>query len=245
MDPLEEYLEKLKKQIEILSPDKAGILSNLIRPFFYLKIRRILKSIEKKIKEHEPSYILPEMRICLTFKEELNASCNVDIKKGVTLRVNKNLKNKKNKKILERSIAHELMHLWIGFDLSTGRSINLPQHEPFIKRIGFYRGKNYSLRYQLCCFLYQQVMLGKIGQKIMYVDGYDDMWFKGGRNLFENFEEMLVHYAVMRLFKDPIDYYPFLKKAFDENYDDKKLLTFTDQEMPHIRRAVERLVSEF
>lgn len=245
-DSFKEYLEKLKKQMESLSPDKANVLSNFKRPFFYLKIKRVLGRIEKRIREYEPLYSLPKMKIRLSFKEELSASCRINIqKREIILRVSIRLKNRKGIKELERSIAHELMHLWIGLDLPTGKTINLPQYEPLIKNIGFYRGRNYPLRYKLCCFLHQQVIIGKIGQKLMHIDGYDDMWFTGGRNPFVNFEEMLVVYAVMKLFKDTIDYYPFLKKAFEENYDDKKLLLFIDKEMPHIRLAIEKLVNEF
>lgn len=242
----EEYSKKLREEIKRNAPERRGISSNLIRPFFYLKIKRVLKKIEKRIKEIDFSYKLPIMKIRLTFKEHLGASCSIDDRKDkIILRVNARLKKRSNSLEFERSLAHELMHLWIGFDLPTGKTLNLPQNEPFIKEIKFYVGKPYKLRYKLCCFLYQQVMIGNIGKKMMHIEGYDDIWFRGGRNPFVNFEEMLVTYAVMKLFGDPIDYYPALKKAFKEDYEDKKLLLFIDKEMPNIRVAVEKLVNEF
>lgn len=244
-DNFKKFSEDLRKDVERHMPEKANIMSNFLRPLFYFKIRRILNKLEWKIKEIDSSYILPKMKIRLTFKEEVNASISVDIKKGTVLRVNIHLRNRKMKGILERSIAHELMHLWIGFDLPNGKTMNLPQYEPLIKNIGFYRGKNYTLRYKLCCFLYQQVALGKVGQKMMHVEGYDDIWFRKGKNPFVNFEEMLVMYATIKLFNDPLGVYIPIKKAFDEDYDDKKLLLFIDKEMPNIRLAIEKLVNEF
>lgn len=228
-----------------LLPERTSIWGLFRRPLFYLRIRKNLKLIENKIKKIDFQYKLPKLKIRYTFKNQVDASCTSLKNGGILLKVNPNpdLSNF----YLLRILTHELMHIWIGFDMDTGKVRNMPADNPLIKKVlKFYINGNYSLRYKLCCFLCQQALINKIDiNKMMHREGYDDPFFKNRRNPYIDFEEMLVVYATMKLWADPIDCYPPLKKAFDEDYDDKKLLLFIDKEMPDIRSAVEKLISQF
>ena len=77
------------------------------------------------------------------------------------------------------------------------------------------------------------------------INSYYDINFKGGYNPYIQFEEQLVNYTTMKIWKDDISSYPHLQEAFQKNFDDKEIFLFIEHKMPHLRFAVEHLLTNF
>jgi len=234
---MNDFFEKIEKENELLTENRTVFDLFKHSPLKYFKIKKILKEVIKKFKKIDNKFTLPKIKIRYTHILGLNAS----IKYINKLFLNINPKIVDNLHLLRESIAHEFMHFRIGSDFGLVGYKIFPEHCPNSKiSKKCYKQCNFSLRIRLYCFLYKNRF-----SNMYSLNGYFDMLFKRGINGFIHFEEVLVTYASYKLLNYDIMKNPDLKKIFDDNYYDKKLLTFMDKDLPNIRIAIENLIQKY
>ena len=209
---------------------------------YYLKVKGMIKEIEKKIQEMDSSFYSPINNIIFTKK--YNGTARVGYKKRkIVLEITP--KALKSNFKLVRILTHELMHLWIGTDFLSG-DLQSPQSIYYLnKEFGDFKKYNFSFRMSLSFFLHQNAIFKKKFRNMHSIEGYGYAISPGVPNPYRNFEEVLIDYATMKLHKDNIDTYLNLKEIFDKGYDDKELLLFVDDVMPNIKEAIRKLVFEY
>lgn len=201
----------------------------MLEPLRYMlfkrRVQKLLPEAESKILEIDKSFRMPP-----NLKIGFNCKAYQDAKLKQPehyygdwhIHVNPTLSSRHNDSILFL-LTHELCHYWIGPDLGNG--IN-----PFAFIPGTPRGKMNTWLYH---------MPKEMKQKFC--------WYKHYSTSYEVFEEMLVDFALTKVF-DVTDshisqHLTDLHQILDKDCTNTRLLKYVESELPHIPNGIKKLLT--